>query len=200
MCLKNKKRIFTRAQHSSIFLLVFVTFNLTNSNLYALTISRSVSEYEVKAAFLYNIAKFVEWPAERFSAPDEALIIGIYGKDPFGPILNNTIKGKTIRGRTIVIKRFKLLKRIEFCHILFVSSSKEKYLKKILAVTKDWNCLTVGDTNRFAQNGGIIGFALEKRKVHFSINIKAAEIAGLKISSNLLKIANIINVEKYKED
>ena len=195
MCLKNKKKIFESPYLSGIFLLVFVTFNLTNSNLYALTISRSVSEYEVKAAFLYNIAKFVKWPAEQSAGSDKTFIIGIYGKDPFGLILDRTIKGKTINGRNLAIKRFKRLKRIEFCHILFVSTSKEKYLKKILAVTKGWNCLTVGDSNLFAEKGGIIGFTLEKRKVRLSINIKAAEEAGLKISSNLLKIANIVNVE-----
>ena len=200
MCLKNKSRLFKCIYLNSAFLLIFVIFNVTNSELYALTPSRSIGEYEIKAAFLYNFAKFIEWPEEQFSEHDGAFIIGIYGKDPFGPIIERTVKGKTINGRKVVIKRFKVLRKTKFCHIIFISRSKEKYLKKFLAITKRWSCLTVGDTNLFAKKGCIVGFTLENKKVRFSINIKAAKETGIKISSNLLKIANIVNGENYKEN
>lgn len=188
----NKMREYKSTYRPCILILLIVIVNLANREIYGFSISRSVGEYEVKAAFLYNFAKFIEWPNVKSEGPDMPIIIGVIGEDPFGSILDQTIKNKTACGRGLVIKRFRLLKEIESCHILFVSSSEEKRLQEIIEIVRGWYTITVGDMDLFAEKGGMIGFTLNKKKVRFSINIKAVEEAGLKISSKLLKIANIV--------
>jgi len=149
----------------------------------------SASEYRVKAAFLYNFAKFVEWPV---GAPSGPIKIGILGKDPFGSTLDNTVKGKTANGRTLVIKRLKRTQDARSCHIVFVSESEKARITEILATIKGAPVLMVGDVERFAHRGGTVNFYLEQNKVRFEINVEAADKAGLKISSKLLSLARIV--------
>lgn len=152
---------------------------------------QSVQEYDVKAAFLYNFAKFVEWPPTAFINPGDPLIIGVLGVDPFG----NSLKGledKTVAGRKILIKRFTQVDELEKCHLLFISSSEKKNLHQILPAVKGWNVLTVGEMKGFAEAGGMINFTLIEKRVRFEVNLDAAQNAGLKISSQLLKVAKIV--------
>ncbi len=148
-------------------------------------------EYLVKAAFLYNFAKFVEWPAEAFVDDQTSIILCILGKDPFGDALD-TIKNKIVRGRKLVIKRLRESKELEKCHILFISQSEKQGLAKVFETIKDWHVLTIGDMENFAQRGGIINLITVKNKIHFEINIDVAQHSDLKISSQLLKLATII--------
>jgi len=149
-------------------------------------------EYMIKAGFLYNFAKFVDWPEEVFENSSTPLIIGILGEDPFGNDLDQIIKKKTVKERSILIKRLKTLDELKVCHILFISASEKSHLSKVISKTKDWHVLTVSEMEGFAELGGIINFTKEGNKIRFEINLDAAEQSGLKISSRLLKLAKII--------
>jgi len=159
----------------------------------------SPGEYQVKAAFLYNFAKFVEWPTEAFPATNTAIILCILGEDPFGIDLEQAVKGKTANGKELTIRRIKEVQELKICHILFISSSEKKRLSQILEVTKNSSILTVGEMDRFAKLGGIINFVIEENKVRFEINVDVAEQAGLKINSKLLKLARIVKKGFDKE-
>jgi len=155
-------------------------------------IASSPSEYEIKAAFLYNFANFVEWPSKTPADASGILIIGIYGDDPFGETFEQTIAGKSVNRRKLEIKRFRSIHEIKPCHILFVSSSEEGRFGRILDAVKDWHVLTVSESDSFIRSGGIINFIVEEKKVRFEISTENARKAGLKISSKLLKLAKVV--------
>jgi YfiR/HmsC-like len=152
--------------------------------------AQEASEYQVKAAFLYNFAKFVEWPAG--GGADAPLVIGVLGKDPFGGEIDRAVEGKTVNGRRLTIKRFSSLEAYEYCHILFVSSSERNKLPQIIAAVRNSSVLTVSETDRFAHIGGIINFVTIENRIRFEINQAAAERAGLKISSKLLSLGRVV--------
>ena len=152
--------------------------------------SNSPSEYQVKAAFIYNFAKFVEWPSVA-ADPDSKIVIGILGEDPFGREMEGVIDGKTANGKRLAIKRFSDLRAVSHCHILFISSSERKNLRQILASAGP-GILTVGETENFARLGGIINFTILDGKLRLEINRASAGRAGLKISAKLLSLARII--------
>ncbi len=158
--------------------------------------SEPPTEYEIKAAFLYNFAKFVEWPADAFPDAQAPVLLGILGDDPFGLVLDQMIYGKTANGRGFVVKRISEGAELRSCHILFISSSEKKYLARILEGLKGSGVLTVGDMDRFAESGGVIHLLLAENKVRFEINLTAAGRAGLKISSKLLALARIVADEQ----
>ena len=152
----------------------------------------SVSEYQIKAAFLYNFVKFIEWPASAFKGTHSDLYLCVLGDDPFGTALDRTISGKIVNGRTLAVKRSGRLQDLKDCHLMFLSSSERDRLTKILDVLAGSSVLTVGDTDQFALLGGMINLYVEESKVRFEINPHAAERSGLKISSKLLKLAKIV--------
>ncbi len=146
-------------------------------------------EYQVKAAFLYNFAKFVEWPPE----PGERkgpLAICVIGQDPFEGSLERVTQGKTIDDRRIVIRRVsEEIGPARSCQVLFVSLSEAARMVDIVKGLRDSSVLTVSEIGRFCQSGGVIGFAMEGQRVRFRINVQAAARANLKISSKLLQLA-----------
>ena len=148
------------------------------------------TEYEIKAAFLYKFASFVEWPNKSFSSSNSPIVIGVLGQDPFGSVLDRTIEGKTIDGRRFAVKRAAESADLKTCHILFISSSERTSIKKILSDVKGASVLTVGDVEGLVERGVIINFNVANNKVGFEINVNAAKRAGLKISSKLLKLAS----------
>lgn len=152
---------------------------------------RKPTEYDVKAAYIYNFAKFVEWPAGKPLDGGATLIVGIIGKDSFGPALA-AIEGKVAGKRNIRVKRDISLKTARNCDILFISHSEKDHLEEILEAVGDSGVLTIGDTKGFARQGVMINFYMEENRVRFEINAKSAGRAGLRISSNLLKIARIL--------
>ena len=149
-------------------------------------------EYRIKAAFLYNFATFVQWPAHAFKDARSPLTLCVLGDDPFGAAFDRAIVGKTVAGRKMVVARFEDLQRLAACQILFISSSERNRLSKIFSTLKGSSVLTVGDTDGFAHQGGIINFTVEENRIRFEINEHAAERAGLKISSKLLNLAAIV--------
>jgi hypothetical protein len=171
---------------------------LPNVLLFGQTSFSDVKEYQVKAAFLYNFTQFVEWPPSTFSEPEGPLVIGILGKDPFGNFLDETVRGENVNGHPLRVTRFKNLEDVKDCHILFISDSEKDNLKAILDKVRTQPILTVGDFNNFARQGGIIRFITEDRRTRLRINIEAARLANLAISSKLLRLAEIVPEEKSK--
>lgn len=151
-----------------------------------------VKEYEIKAAFIYNFAKFVEWPEEAFGRADAPLIIGILGKDPFGKMIDQAVEGRRVHGRPMEIKRVNWGAEVRTCHILFVSSSESGKIGQLSELVKNAPILTIGETPGFASRGGIINFTEEEGKVRFEINADAAKRARLTISSKLLSLAKLV--------
>jgi hypothetical protein len=147
------------------------------------------SEYQLKAAFLFNFAKFVEWPPEAFAEARSPIVIGILGENPFGGDLERTIRNKTISNRSLAVKEIRSLAEATNCHLLFISTSEKQRLPEIIQGLRGASVLTVGETERFTEAGGMINFVLEGNKIRFRINDEAAKSAGLKISSKLLSLA-----------
>jgi hypothetical protein len=162
---------------------------LISTSLYAQP--KAPSEYHVKAAFLYNFAKFIEWPAEAFTQSNDILIC-VMGQDPFGASLDQTIVGKVVQGKKLSILRLEKDVEIKPCHILFISASEKDRLKKVREEIKGTHILTVGDMDQFTQMGFVINFISDENKIRFEINPSAAERAGLKISAQLMKLAVIV--------
>jgi hypothetical protein len=151
--------------------------------------AQAANEYEVKAAFLYKFASFVEWPPESANSP---LCIAVVGQDPFGAALDEVAKGKSINGRGFLIKRFKSGQDASACHIVFISASEKSRVRSILDRLQGISILTVSDIPGFCQGGGMIDFELLDQKIRFEINPEAAGRAGLRVSSKLLNVAKIV--------
>ena len=147
------------------------------------------AEYEVKAAFIHNMAKFIAWPATTRTA--SSLRLCILGQNPFDRSLD-ALQGQAIGDKVWEISSVNLQSNLHKCNVLFISASESGNLGEILSKTKGDAVLTIGDTSGFAERGVIVNFFLERDKVRFEINNDAAERAGLKISSKLLKLARIV--------
>jgi hypothetical protein len=156
------------------------------------TRAQVAGEYQVKAAFLYNFAKFVAWPPGSFSDGSTPIRICILGQDPFGPELRNITNDKTVNGRKLEVDQVIDLQVARTCHILFIASSEKTQLKRTFESLRGADVLTVGETKGFAELGGIVNFVLEDNRVRFEVNQKAAAQAGLTISSKLLAIAKLV--------
>ena len=146
-------------------------------------------EYQVKAAFLFNFAKFVGWPAHKFSQPDSPLIIGLIGSDPFGGLLEEQVQDQRINDRTVMVRHVESMPELRKCHIIFICRSEVSRLGAILSEVRSDNVLTVGESDNFLGRGGMINFVMVGNAVHFQINDAAARRAGLKISSKLQPLA-----------
>ena len=178
-----------------LHLLVLGTLFSDVANLHA----QRPTEYQVKAAFLFNFARFVTWPAESFEREEEPLVIGILGVDPFGERLDGIILNKKVGGRSLVAKRFGSMAKAELCHILFVFPSEAPQLPAILDQFEGEAVLIVGESPGFCEAGGMINLVLHANKVRFEINLESTEQAGLKLSSQLLKLASAIHGAKNGE-
>jgi len=153
---------------------------------------KAPSEYEVKAAYLFNFAKFTEWPAAAFPHENASIVLGVLGKDPFGGFLDRTFAGQKLGSRCFEIRRGARLEEIGPCHILFICDSESDRLEGILEGLRTLNVLTVSDIEKFAASGGTLGFVMDEKKVRFEANPEAAQRAGLKLSSKLLKLARVV--------
>jgi hypothetical protein len=153
-------------------------------------------ECQIKAAFLYKFLLFAEWPEDAYSEPGNTIIIGIIGKDSFGNAFE-PVEGEIIDGRKLIVKKFKedvSTVALEKCHILFISPSLKKDMDKILESLSERPVLTVSEVKGFTQTGGMINFLIKGNRVGFEINTSAAESAGIKFRSKLLRVAQRIVV------
>jgi hypothetical protein len=149
-------------------------------------------EYRVKATFLYNFSKFVDWPAVSFSEDNQDLVIAIVGDDPFGTTLDGIAADETSHGRKLIIKRLKWNENLRNCHVLFVSRSEKKHLQDILSNVDGAGILTVSEMEGFASSGGMIEFVFEAGRIRFDINREPAMRGNLKISAHLLVLARTV--------
>lgn len=147
------------------------------------------TEYQLKAAFLFHFAKFVEWPADAFKETSSPLVIGVLGDSPFGDDLEKTVRGKKLNDHPLAVQAFRSAGEVTNCHILFISTSERPRMPEIFQGLGRSSVLTVGETERFTESGGMINFVMEGNKIRFQINNVAAKQAGLKISSKLLSLA-----------
>lgn len=157
--------------------------------LLAVPASAQTPEYDVKAAFLFNFAKFVEWPGSAFDGDSAPLTICVYGEDPFGPALDAVVQDERVGERSLLVDRPDGLDDLNACHVLFVSRSEKDRLGKVIARVEGKPVLTVADMDGFLRAGGVINFILERSKVRFLIDQEAAERSGLRISSKLMRLA-----------
>ena len=157
--------------------------------------AQHVEEYRLKAALLFNLAKFVDWPEEAFTDTSSPLVVCVLGKDPFGAGLDDELKGRTVKGHPSAAKRI-----TEFgpgCHVLFIANSETKRLPSIVQRVRDTNVLTIGEAPGFIDRGGIIGLITEDERVRFEVNVSAAERAGVKISARVMALA--VSVKRVTE-
>lgn len=147
------------------------------------------TEYQIKAAFIYNFARFTDWPDHAFADANSPMVIGVLGKNVFGDNLAQIINGKVIKGHPLLFKEFDSPDEATNCQVLFISSSEQNHLSKIIGRLQDASILTVSETDDFISNGGMINLVIMDDKIRFQINNDAAKKAGLTISSKLLSLA-----------
>jgi hypothetical protein len=155
----------------------------------------AVDEYKLKAAMLYHLTQFVEWPEEVFTDRRAPILLCILGQDLLANSLASTIPKEPGSGRTVLVRHLHTEREIPGCHILYISSSERKAAAHIVATMIGSGVLTVGEMSQFAVHGGMIQFSVEDQHVRFDINLDAASRAGLKISSKLLALAQIVKHE-----
>lgn len=154
--------------------------------------AKSADEYAVKAAMLYNLTRFVDWPPEAYPDQSAPTVLCILGRDPFEGFLTSLVAKPITKGRPVQIHHPKDVRGVHGCHILYISSSDRKELDQILANVKGANVLTVGEMSQFAAHGGMVQFSMDEKQVHFDINLEATSQADLRISSRLLALARIV--------
>ena len=175
-----------------VALLSFFCVSLGTGFARAQTVSR---EYHIKAVLLYNIVQFTEWPTNSVSSTN-TITIGIMGTDPFGAAIDEAVRGQKKEGRALVVHRVEKIEDATNCHALFISKSESARLPQILTALRGRPVLTVGETEDFAQRGGMIQFTTEKNRIRLRINVNTAQAVSLIISSKLLRLADTENAGK----
>ncbi len=150
-------------------------------------------EHQVKAAFVFNFTKFVEWPPHRFSSSEAPIVIAVLGRDPFGDELENLARDHRVGGRRIAVQRFSSATEAKSAgavfHVLFVAAGEEAQFAALEEFLPRTGTLTVGESDRFAALGGMMNFVIVEGRVRFEINRAAVAASGLKLRAQLQKLA-----------
>lgn len=154
------------------------------------------TEYDIKAVFLLNFTRFVEWPAPGKPAESQPLVIGVIGDDPFGRRLDEAIQGEKVQSRALTVKRITNADQARECAAVFISRSEKNRLREILERLEGLPILTVSDIPEFAEAGGMVGLVSDKGKIRLHINVEVAKESKLSISSKLLRPAQIVSTRK----
>jgi hypothetical protein len=189
----------SRPTRGSVLLVAMLMFAFVFPSGLAWSQSSGTTSYEVKTAFLFNFAKFIDWPSSSFVNPQTPFTLCVLGQDPFGHVLDDGLQGKTIGDRPLVVRRLKDKAEARHCQMVFVSSSETAYLEAVIENLQGANVLLVGEANGFAALGGAIEFILEDNHVRFAINADAVDRSGLKFSSKLLALAKIVHDEGHSK-
>lgn len=153
-------------------------------------------EYQIKAAAIYNIIAFTEWPASSFSSPESPLVIGILGEGPIAALLNEFGANETWQGRKVVLRRLSTPAEAQACHVLFVARSETPRWRTLSSQLAGRPILTIADAEDFARQGGVVQFAVDRNKIRLIVNLGVARSVGLTISSKVLRLANVIDSTK----
>lgn len=151
--------------------------------------AQAATEPEIKAAFLYNFTKFVEWPPSAFASGDSPLRLCVFGHDPLGRDLDELVRGETVNSRRLVVERPDRIQGLKSCHVLFVSRSERARTEEILDSLRGTSVLTVGESDGFLDKGGVINFVRAGTKIRFEIREQPAAPEAPKISSKLMRLA-----------
>jgi hypothetical protein len=193
LALPNKSNFRSRACGRRVAclaaLILVVYFLLANRAAHA---DQSPTEYQLKAAYLFNFLKFVEWPDDPGGDPHAKWVIGFVGDTPIGDELTRLFDGKNVLGRDLLVKKFHEADNLRACSILFISESEKKRLPSILTALHGSSVLTVADMDNFIGSGGMIQFVVEDDRVRVAIDVGATSHARLKVSSKLLSLARVV--------
>lgn len=154
--------------------------------------AESPSEYQVKAVFVFNFSRFVEWPPQSFRSPNQPFAICILGDDPFGTKLDEAVRGEEVNQHPLLVRRLRNVREADECQILYIDQSEQGELQQILSALDHRSTLTVSELKDAAERGGMIQFLSENNRIRLRINVESARAAGLTISSKLLRPADIV--------
>ncbi|MCI0538449.1 MAG: YfiR family protein [Verrucomicrobiales bacterium] len=149
-------------------------------------------EYKVKAAFLLQFTKYVEWPESALNATNAPMVLGLFEEDPAAPIVREQLHGKVVNGRPMIVKLLSDAEAVTNCHMLFLSRARKERVDQLLAQSQGRPVLTVSELDQFALHGGVINFVRKDESFRFEVNLEAAEKARLKISTKLASLATIV--------
>lgn len=191
----NREQPSDRGPWTALVIVLLGLLSLWNYGAAQAAESDARAEYSVKAVFLLNFARFVEWPEKSLPNPDEPLVIGVLGDNPFGSLIEQAIRGEIVHGRRMEFRHFpSLMQDFPSAHVLFVSRSENNKLPTVIKELKNSPVLIVGEADRFAHRGGMINFLTVDKSVRFEVNPEEAERTGLRLSSKLLNLPKAIRV------
>lgn len=153
------------------------------------------AEYQLKAAYLYNFARFVEWPEGAFESPRTEIVIGILQPDPFGTVIDSLLQNRRAGGRPICVERFDPTQDAVPCHILFVPREVESQLDASWMEAPRFT-LVVGESPGFAARSGMVNFFEEEERLRFEINPQVIRSHGLRVNSKLLSLAVLVDPQE----
>jgi hypothetical protein len=153
--------------------------------------SPAVREYDLKAALLYNLVKYTDWPADAFAAPSDPIVIGVLGNDPFGQVLDEMTRGRLINGRPISIRRAGGAMELKGSHVVFISPSESHRVPQLCTIIESFRALTIDDTDQGASFTAV-NFALEGDRIVFAVDLSRTERVRVTISSNILRLAKVV--------
>ena len=177
--------------------ITLATILVTVSSVNVRAESKPPTEYEIKAACLYNFAKLIDWPDKAFADSTAPFSIGVLGRDPFGVALERAVEERNIDGREVAIRRSS---GHSSCQMLYISASEKKNLQRVLEHLQGSHVVTVSDLEGFVEQGGMIGFYIEDNSIRFAVNVDAADRAGVEVDQRLLKLATVVRDSPPEED
>jgi hypothetical protein len=173
--------------------LVALTVMARGSQALAATSPGTIREHEVKAAAFYNILGFTEWPATSFASPETPLVIGVLGQGPVASLLEDLLTGESWRGHRIVLRRISTAADAKGCHVVYIAVSERAQWRAISHQFYKLPILTIGDSDNFAAQGGVVQLGVERNRLHLIVNLHVARAGGLVISSKVLRLAQVID-------
>jgi len=160
-------------------------------------------EFQIKSACIVNFLKFIEFPSEAFKGNEKTIMVCLVGKDSTAEIIDRVLTGKSVGARRIVVTKYQDIAQLsaaeKMYHVVFFMPSAGQNSSEITSTLRKSAWLTIGETTDFCRNGGIMDFRIDNDKVRFDVNVQAAKQAKLKISSHLLKLANVIGQNSDKK-
>jgi len=182
--------IHSRLLRAAIFTLVMALGFLAAPSLLAEEVP---NEYELKPVMLFNLARFVEWPAKAFAETNSPIVIGVLGHNPFGDALERAVRGEKVNGRSLVIEHYDNVRALDACHVLFICSSEKPKLAQVLSKLKGQPILTVSEIDGFSKlPGGMVRFYVnDQKKIRLRLNLQSARTEGLGVSSKLIQVAEL---------